>query len=198
MSPRRALGLPMARSGWLTASTASFPGGAESIVMHFEAGSLRLAEGTLTVQWRDGRIETQGAQAGTGGGADPMAFTHDWHQTRAGGFPRHALDTGQPAARLRALGAGGPCRDRRHHPIGPPWPSHARGAPMTIRFAALGLDHRHIYGMAQNMIDAGAEFAAWWTEGEPGTLDGFLERFPENPRIATNPRSWPIRPSTSC
>ena len=52
---------------------------------------------------------------------------------------------------------------------------------MTIRFAALGLDHRHIYGMAQNMIDAGAEFAAWWTEGEPGTLDGFLNRFRKIP-----------------
>ncbi|MBF9035571.1 Gfo/Idh/MocA family oxidoreductase [Rhodobacterales bacterium HKCCE2091] len=49
---------------------------------------------------------------------------------------------------------------------------------MTFRFAALGLDHRHIYGMSQNMIDAGADFAGWWTEGEPNTLDGFDKRFP--------------------
>jgi len=65
--------------GWLTASTASFPGGSESITMHFESASLRLAEGVLRVTWRDGRTETFRATASTGGGADPMAFTHEWH-----------------------------------------------------------------------------------------------------------------------
>ena len=55
---------------------------------------------------------------------------------------------------------------------------------MTVRFAALGLDHRHIYGMAQNLIDVGAEFAGWWTDGTPGTLDGFLKRFPDVPQRA--------------
>lgn len=49
------------------------------------------------------------------------------------------------------------------------------------RFAALGLDHRHIFGMAQNLIDVGAEFACWWTEGTPGTLEGFAKRFPDVP-----------------
>ena len=53
---------------------------------------------------------------------------------------------------------------------------------MSLRFAALGLDHRHIYGMAGNMIAAGAEFVGWWTEGNPGTLDGFDKRFPGVPR----------------
>lgn len=53
---------------------------------------------------------------------------------------------------------------------------------MSLRFAALGLDHRHIYGMAGNMISAGAEFVGWWTEGNPGTLDGFDKRFPGVPR----------------
>jgi len=65
--------------GWLTATTASFPGAAERITLHFEKASLRLAEGVLRVDWRDGRTETHGATATTGGGADPMAFTHDWH-----------------------------------------------------------------------------------------------------------------------
>lgn len=65
--------------GWLTASTASFPGASESITLHFDKASLRLAEGVLAVTWRDGRTETHGATATTGGGADPMAFTHDWH-----------------------------------------------------------------------------------------------------------------------
>lgn len=53
---------------------------------------------------------------------------------------------------------------------------------MSLRFAALGLDHRHIYGMAGNMIAAGAEFVGWWTDGNPGTLDGFDKRFPGVPR----------------
>ncbi|WP_430448495.1 Gfo/Idh/MocA family protein [Rhodophyticola sp.] len=55
---------------------------------------------------------------------------------------------------------------------------------MSLRFAALGLDHRHIYGMAGNMIGAGSEFAGWWTEGNPNTLDGFGKRFPGVPRVA--------------
>jgi predicted dehydrogenase len=53
---------------------------------------------------------------------------------------------------------------------------------MTLRFAAIGIDHRHVYGMAANLIDAGARFAGWWTEGHPGTEPGFLERFPDVPR----------------
>lgn len=55
---------------------------------------------------------------------------------------------------------------------------------MSLRFAALGLDHRHIYGMAANMIAAGAEFAGWWTQGTPATLPGFARRFPGVPRAA--------------
>ena len=66
--------------GSMVASTASYPGGAESITLHFETASVHLEAGTLTVSWRDGRVETYGAQAETGGGADPMAFTHAWHQ----------------------------------------------------------------------------------------------------------------------
>lgn len=48
----------------------------------------------------------------------------------------------------------------------------------AIRMAAVGLDHRHIYGQLQHMIDAGAVLKAWWTHGEPETLDGFIKRFP--------------------
>ncbi|MGP4690938.1 Gfo/Idh/MocA family protein [Agrobacterium cavarae] len=67
--------------GSLVASTASFPGSAESIVLHFDNASLRIASGLLHVDWRDGRREVfGGAASGTGGGADPMAFTHEWHQ----------------------------------------------------------------------------------------------------------------------
>jgi predicted dehydrogenase len=66
--------------GSLVASTASFPGGAETITLHFDEASLHLGSGVLTVSWRNGETETFGASATTGGGADPMAFTHEWHQ----------------------------------------------------------------------------------------------------------------------
>ena len=52
-----------------------------------------------------------------------------------------------------------------------------------IRFAAIGLDHRHIYGQAENMLAVGGEFVGWWTEGNPGTLDGFAKRFPDAQRV---------------
>ncbi|MEL6572075.1 MAG: Gfo/Idh/MocA family oxidoreductase [Pseudomonadota bacterium] len=54
--------------------------------------------------------------------------------------------------------------------------------PLT--FAAIGIDHRHIFGMAQNMMDVGAVFKAWWTEGNPPPLEGFEKRFPDVPRVA--------------
>lgn len=66
--------------GSLVASSASFPGGAETITLHFDKASLHLGSGVLTVSWRNGETETFGATATTGGGADPMAFTHEWHQ----------------------------------------------------------------------------------------------------------------------
>ena len=40
--------------GALVATTAAFPGGAESLVLSFEDGSARLEGGTLTVTRRDG------------------------------------------------------------------------------------------------------------------------------------------------
>lgn len=83
--------------GWLTASTASFPGASESIVLHGTQGSLRLAEGVCAVTWRDGRNERHGAAAGTGGGADPMAFTHAWHGSVLRDF-LDALNEGRPPA----------------------------------------------------------------------------------------------------
>ena len=50
--------------------------------------------------------------------------------------------------------------------------------------AAIGLDHRHIYGQLAFMMAVGSRCAGWWTEGEPQTLPGFLKRFPDLPRVA--------------
>ncbi|MEM1287821.1 MAG: Gfo/Idh/MocA family oxidoreductase [Pseudomonadota bacterium] len=83
--------------GFLTASTASFPGGAETITLHHENASLHLGSGVLTVTWRDGRTDTFGASATTGGGADPMAFTHGWHQSIIEDFA-DAIQTNRPPA----------------------------------------------------------------------------------------------------
>lgn len=55
--------------------------------------------------------------------------------------------------------------------------------PLT--FAALGIDHRHIYGMSENLMKLGATFAGWWTEGTPETLAGFTKRFPDVSRVPT-------------
>ena len=52
----------------------------------------------------------------------------------------------------------------------------------ALKFAAFGIDHRHIFGQIQNMLDVGGEFAGWWTAGTPETLAGFLKRFPDAPR----------------
>ncbi len=48
--------------------------------------------------------------------------------------------------------------------------------------AVVGIDHRHIYTMAAHMVDAGGTLVAWATDGEPGTLPGWRDRFPDLPR----------------
>ncbi len=58
-----------------------------------------------------------------------------------------------------------------------------RDKPVTV--AALGLDHRHIYGMLEGMVSAGCVAKGWWTEGDPQPLEGFLKRFPDLKRIPT-------------
>ena len=84
-------------AGSLVASTASFPGGAESITLHFDKASMHLQSGQLVLRWRDGREEVFGATGGTGGGADPMAFTHEWHQGIIEDFAAALAEGREPA-----------------------------------------------------------------------------------------------------
>ncbi|MEL6467316.1 MAG: Gfo/Idh/MocA family oxidoreductase [Pseudomonadota bacterium] len=56
---------------------------------------------------------------------------------------------------------------------------------MTLAFVALGLDHRHIYGMTQNMLALGARCLGYWTEGTPQPLAGYAKRFPDLHRFDT-------------
>lgn len=81
--------------GSLQASTAQYPGGAEFITVHGDKGVARLGAGQLVLNWRDGRSETLGEEGTTGGGADPMAFTHTWHQSVIEDFA-HALRENRP------------------------------------------------------------------------------------------------------
>src|SRR5215831_18515396 len=57
-----------------------------------------------------------------------------------------------------------------------------------IRFAAIGLDHRHIYEMAGHLLELGSECAGYWTEGEPQPLAGFVKRYPHIPRVSDRRR----------
>jgi predicted dehydrogenase len=49
-----------------------------------------------------------------------------------------------------------------------------------MRFAAIGLDHRHIYHMVAGLLDAGATCAGYDPDtSDPRVLQGFQERFPQ-------------------
>lgn len=82
-------------SGVLDASTAAYPGGAEHIALTTTRAQVLLQGDTLTIDWHDGTQERIApiTQTGTGGGADPMAFSHGWHQTMIEDFVR-VIQTG--------------------------------------------------------------------------------------------------------
>ena len=48
---------------------------------------------------------------------------------------------------------------------------------MSIRFAAIGLNHGHIYGQVNCLLEAGMELA-WVYAQEPDLLKDFLEKYP--------------------
>jgi predicted dehydrogenase len=53
-----------------------------------------------------------------------------------------------------------------------------------MRFAAIGLDHRHIYDLTEGLLDAGASCAGYWPQTtDPRVLDGVRKRFPEIPAV---------------
>lgn len=95
--------------GSMTATTSAYPGGPESLTLQGTKAAVHLASNVLTVSHLDGRHETHGAASKTGGGADPMAFSHAWHQTViedfASGLATGAepLATGQSALAVHAV-----------------------------------------------------------------------------------------------
>jgi predicted dehydrogenase len=57
------------------------------------------------------------------------------------------------------------------------------------RFAAIGLDHRHIYDLTLELLAAGATCTGYWPQTtDPRVLAGFRERFPEVPEVPDRDR----------
>lgn len=88
--------------GSLMATTSAFPGAAEYIAIDFEHAAARLQGAELTIQHHDGRCQIIGSAAGTGGGADPMAFSHEWHRALIADFADAIRDGREPAVSGRS------------------------------------------------------------------------------------------------
>jgi hypothetical protein len=50
-----------------------------------------------------------------------------------------------------------------------------------LKFAAIGLDHRHIYHQVGRLLDLGAECKGYYARDSAVPLDGFMRRFPDFP-----------------
>ena len=159
--------------GTIDATTAAYPGFLEEIVLTCERGTMLLRGTESLVRFQDGRTETIAPDNSAGGaGADPMAFPHDHHRAVMADFVaairegREPKVTGEEALKVHRLidalieaGSSGT-------------PTTVR--PMTLRFAAIGLDHRHVYHMVGELLAAGAECAGYCPEtSDQRVLAGF-------------------------
>jgi predicted dehydrogenase len=81
--------------GTLNATTACYPGFAERIEIIGTRGTASLCAGSLDLRYHDGTRESAGEPAMSGGGADPMAFSHEAHRAMIIEF-LDALDAGRP------------------------------------------------------------------------------------------------------
>jgi predicted dehydrogenase len=53
-----------------------------------------------------------------------------------------------------------------------------------LKFAAIGLDHRHIYHQVGRLLDLGAECKGYYARDDSAVpLDGFMRRFPDLPPV---------------
>ena len=95
--------------GAVMATTASFPGGPESLTLNFSKASATLTGGNLSIRTMDGETITEGEASQGGGGADPMAFPFDWHAAQIAEFAdavrhgRQPVSTGHSALRVHRL-----------------------------------------------------------------------------------------------
>ncbi|MBV2359479.1 Gfo/Idh/MocA family oxidoreductase [Thalassococcus sp. CAU 1522] len=87
-------------TGTLRATTTAYPGLAESLTLTTTRARIRLQGDALTLHWLDGHEDAflPDSAGGTGGGADPMAFTHAWHQSVLEDFAGAIRDNRPPLA----------------------------------------------------------------------------------------------------
>ncbi|WP_204115295.1 Gfo/Idh/MocA family protein [Shimia biformata] len=91
--------------GSMVASVTHYPGGAEEILLNGTKGSAVLAANRLVLHRHGAEPEEIGQAAGSGGGADPMAFSHDWHRDVIADFAEAVRQDRAPAITARsALG----------------------------------------------------------------------------------------------
>ena len=83
--------------GSVVASTTHFPGAPEEIILNGTSGSATLSAAALTLRPHDGPEEVIGAAGGSGSGADPMAFTSDWHRDVIVDFAQSLIENRPPA-----------------------------------------------------------------------------------------------------
>ncbi len=85
--------------GSLDCTTVAYPGYPETIFLAGDKGSARLAgtEATIDFMGPPPKREIAGAVAGGGGGADPMAFPHDWHRDLIADFLDAIAEKRDPA-----------------------------------------------------------------------------------------------------
>ena len=74
-------------------------------------------------------------------------------------------------------------------PKGKPNPVVKKGA---FAFAAIALDHGHIYGMSNGLCEAGADLK-WVYDPDPKKVKAFLEKFPQAKRPVAKKKSLMIR-----
>ena len=72
--------------GSIMTTTTTYPGQTEYLTLNCINATATLRGSILTVDWHDGRSETFGKKAGTGGGDDRMAFPHEWHRAQIEDF----------------------------------------------------------------------------------------------------------------
>lgn len=110
-------------SGVIDATTVTYPGYPERIEIAGTLGSALLEVETLTVNYMDGtRFRLGGAAAG-GGGADPMAFSHEHHRRVLAEFldaidqGREPSNSGRSALHVQRLIDALLASGKRHAPV---------------------------------------------------------------------------------
>ncbi|MEP0211173.1 MAG: Gfo/Idh/MocA family oxidoreductase [Paracoccaceae bacterium] len=84
--------------GTLVASVTHYPGGSEMLVLNGTRGTAVLSADNLVLQQHGKEPQSFGqGDADTGGGADPMAFSHAWHQSVIEDFADAIQNDRQPA-----------------------------------------------------------------------------------------------------